>query len=178
MSDALPRGVRPQAPGPGQESVWDYPRPPRLERTPRRIRVAVRRADGSELLVADTTDAFRVLETSHPPTYYLPAAAIAAGVLAPAAGSSWCEWKGRARYVDVVDPVDGTVLAAAAGWLYDEPTPPYGELAGAVAFYPGRVGAATVDGEVARPQPGGFYGGWVTDDIAGPVKGAPGSNGW
>ncbi len=168
----------PDVPRPGQESVWDYPRPPRLERTPKRVRLTVTRADGSELVVADTTDALRVLETSHPPTYYVPRSALAAGVLADAPGASWCEWKGRARYVSVVDPADGTVLADSAGWLYDDPTPPFGELAGAVAFYPGRVGTASVDGEQVRPQPGGFYGGWLTDDIAGPVKGGPGSAGW
>ena len=168
----------PDVPGPGQESVWEYPRPPRLERTLRRVRLTVTRADGSELVVADTTEAFRVLETSHPPTYYLPASTITAGVLAGAPGASWCEWKGQARYVSVVDPDTGAVLADSAGWVYDDPTPPFGELAGAVAFYPGRVGSASVDGQVVRPQPGGFYGGWVTDDVAGPVKGGPGSAGW
>ena len=173
----MPRPV-PDPPAPGQESVWSYPRPPRLEHSPSRVRVAVTRADGTELVVADTTAAMRVLETSHPPTWYLPAGAVDPAVLAPAPGVSWCEWKGQARYVSVVDPADGTVLAHAAGWVYDDPTPPYGELAGAVAFYPGRVASASVDGERVRPQPGGFYGGWVTDSVAGPVKGAPGSAGW
>lgn len=168
----------PDLPRPGQESVWDYPRPPRLEHSGRRIRVTVARADGTALVVADTTAAMRVLETSHPPTWYIPAGAVDAALLVPAPGASWCEWKGRARYVSVVDPADGAVLAAAAGWVYDEPTPPYGDLAGAVAFYPGRVGSASVDGEPVRPQPGGFYGGWVTDGTAGPVKGAGGSAGW
>jgi len=129
-------------------------------------------------VVADSTHAFRVLETSHPPTWYIPGADIGDGCLRSAPGASWCEWKGAARYLDVVDPSDGSVLAAAAGWVYDDPTPPFQQLAGAVAFYPGRVGEASVDGEPARPQPGGFYGGWVTGQTAGPVKGIPGSAGW
>ncbi|MGZ4508058.1 MAG: DUF427 domain-containing protein [Blastococcus sp.] len=126
-------------------------------------------------LIADTRRAIRVCETSHPPVYYVPREDIADGVLERADGASWCEWKGAATYVVVV--VDGQRMRAA-GWSYEDPSPGYEHLRGAVAFYPGRVGRALVDGEQARPQPGDFYGGWITADVAGPFKGAPGTLGW
>jgi uncharacterized protein (DUF427 family) len=162
--------VRRDPVGPGQESVWDYPRPPSAEVTGRRIVVEL-----GGRVVADTVRAVRVCETSHPPVYYVPREDVADGVLERASGGSWCEWKGAATYWDVV--VDGR-RAPAAGWSYEDPSPGYEHLRGAVAFYPGRVDGATVDGEQATPQPGGFYGGWITADIAGPVKGGPGSLGW
>ncbi len=152
------------------ESVWDYPRPPRLEPVAERIRVVF---DGVAIL--DTQAAFRVLETSHPPTYYLPRADFSPGALAPAAGSSVCEWKGRAVYLDIVGP---TRRAARAAWSYPDPTPAFAAIAGHVAIYAAAMDACFVGDEQARPQPGGFYGGWVTSWIAGPVKGEPGTEGW
>ncbi len=160
----------PEAPGPGQESVWDYPRPPRLERTDQRIEIVL-----GGVTVAITTEAYRVLETSHPPTYYLPADAFLPGSLRAAAGSSFCEWKGAATYFDVVG---GTKVAPRAAWTYPEPTPPFAALADHVAVYPAPMDRCTVDGEVVEPQPGGFYGGWVTSRVVGPFKGGPGTHGW
>ena len=161
---------RPDPVGPGQESVWDYPRPPSAEVTSRHVVVEL-----SGRVIADSVRAIRVCETSHPPVYYVPRDDIADGVLEQASGSSWCEWKGAATYWDAV--ADGR-RSAAVGWSYEDPTPGFEHLRGAVAFYPGRVDRATVDGEQVTPQPGGFYGGWITAEIAGPVKGAPGSLGW
>jgi uncharacterized protein (DUF427 family) len=126
-------------------------------------------------VIADTRRAVRVCETSHPPVYYLPREDIAVGVLERAPGSSWCEWKGAATYWDVV--VDGQRVRAA-GWSYEDPSPGYEHLRGAVAFYPGKVDRALVDDEAVRPQPGDFYGGWITGEIAGPFKGGPGTLGW
>jgi uncharacterized protein (DUF427 family) len=156
--------------GPDQESVWDYPRPPRLEREPRRITIDL----GGER-IADTTAAWRVLETSHPPTYYLPPSDIVAGCLEPVGGSSYCEWKGTARYWTVVA---GDRREDAAAWYYPEPNRAFRELTDHVAFYCARMDRCEVGGEVATPQPGGFYGGWVTSWVTGPFKGAPGSTGW
>jgi uncharacterized protein (DUF427 family) len=126
-------------------------------------------------VVADSTRAIRVCETSHPPVYYVPRDDLAPGVLERAEGGSWCEWKGAATSWDVV--VDGRRLPAA-GWSYERPSPGYEHLAGAVAFYPGRVDRARVDGESVRPQPGDFYGGWITDEVVGPFKGEPTSRWW
>ncbi len=162
--------ISPQPPGPGQESVWDYPRPPRVEPSSETVEVRVGGA-----VVARTTAALRVLETSHPPTYYLPRAAFADGVLLPATGSSYCEWKGVASYYDVVGP-DRT--AARAGWTYPEPSPGFEALLDHVAVMPGAMDACTVDGEIVVPQEGGFYGGWITSRVVGPFKGAPGTRGW
>ncbi len=161
---------KPVAPGPGQESVWDYPRPPRLERVPERILILF----AGEIL-ADTTAAWRVLETSHPPTYYLPVQDIAAGALVPAGGGSVCEWKGPAVYWDVAL---GGRRAPRAGWSYPDPLRPFEALADHVAFYAGPMEVCFVGEERATPQPGGFYGGWMTSRIVGPVKGVPGSWGW
>jgi uncharacterized protein (DUF427 family) len=125
--------------------------------------------------VCRTTAALRVLETSHPPTWYLPAADWVPGSLQPAEGSSYCEWKGVASYLDVVG---GERRESRVAWTYPDPVPAYAVLRGAVAVYPGRMDSCTVDGELVRPQEGGFYGGWVTDDVVGPFKGAPGTHGW
>jgi uncharacterized protein (DUF427 family) len=127
-------------------------------------------------VVLGTCSALRVLETSHPPTYYLPVADAAPGALREAEGESWCEWKGRATYLDVVGP-DGAVAARAA-WTYPEPVPQYAALAGHVALYPGRMDGCTVDGEPVTAQDGDFYGGWVTGDVVGPMKGGRGTWGW
>ncbi|MCX7893944.1 MAG: DUF427 domain-containing protein [Burkholderiales bacterium] len=156
-------------PGPGQESVWDYPRPPRLEPVARRVRVVF-----GGRTVADSTRALRVLETSHPPTYYVPRADVAAGALEPAAGESFCEWKGTACYFDVVA---GERRAPRAAWSYPEPFPAFAPIAGYVAFYAGPMDACYVGDERVRPQPGRFYGGWITADVVGPFKGEPGSRG-
>ena len=157
-------------PGPGRESVWDYPRPPRVEADGRRVRVVV----GGQT-VADTVRSLRVLETSHPPTFYLPRDDFAPGALAEAEGSSFCEWKGHAAYLDLRG---GDRVAARAGWYYPRPSPTYAALAGHVAVYPDRVDACFVDDERVQPQEGGFYGGWITGEIAGPFKGPPGTRGW
>ena len=125
--------------------------------------------------VCRTTRAWRVLETSHPPGWYLPRADWLPDALEPADGASFCEFKGVASYLDVVG---GGVRAARAAWTYEEPTAAFAALAGAVAVYPAAVDACFVDGERVRPQEGGFYGGWITDDVVGPFKGAPGTLGW
>lgn len=158
-------------PGPGQESVWDYPRPPRLESSAKEVVV---RAGGAEL--GRTGRAYRVLETSHPPTWYLPAADLDATMMRrSAARGTVCEWKGAATYWDVLLP-GGRVLEAV-GWSYPAPTLGFLDIADYVSFYPG-VLECEINGERVRPQEGGFYGGWVTDDVVGPFKGAPGSWGW
>lgn len=161
---------RPIPPGPGQESVWDYPRPPRLEPVPERLRVVL-----AGITIADTVAGWRVLETSHPPSYYLPPGDILPGSLIPAAGQSWCEWKGRASYLDVVA---GTGRAERAAWRYREPTHPFAAIRDHVAFHPALVDACWVGDEQATAQEGGFYGGWITKRIVGPFKGGPGSMGW
>lgn len=163
----LPRPIPPRV---GQESVWDYPRPPRLERSPRRIRAIV-----EGIVLADSTRALRVLETSHPPTYYLPPEDVRMDLLLSAMGSSFCEWKGRARYHDAL--VAGRTIPRVA-WSYPNPTPAFADLRDHLAFYLPALEAAYVDDERAQPQPGGFYGGWITSDLAGPFKGGPGSAGW
>ena len=156
-------------PKPGEESVWDYPRPPRIGRDDRLVEVKV-----GHVAVASTREASRVLETASPPTFYLPPASIDPSLLERANGSSHCEWKGVAAYWDVV--VAGERLRAVA-WSYPDPYPEFESLRDHVSFYPGRI-ACFVDGERVRPQPGGFYGGWVTSEIVGPFKGGAGSEGW
>ena len=157
-------------PGPDQESVWDYPRPPRVEPTNSRIRVEV-----GGIVVADTVGAVRVLETAGAPCYYLPAGDVQTQLLRPVNGGTICEWKGAASYFDIVT---GTSVARRAAWTYRHPLPGYESLAGRIAFYAGRVGAAWVGDEQATPQPGGFYGGWITRRVVGPFKGGAGSEGW
>lgn len=158
------------APGPGQESVWDYPRPPRVE--PLNARVTIEQGGH---MIADTTSAFRVLETSHPPAIYLPPEAFVDGALQPAEGSSYCEFKGRARYFDVVG---GDTRAERAAWSYPSPSLGFESISGFVSVYPGRMERCTIDGETVTPQEGDFYGGWITASIVGPFKGAPGTWGW
>ncbi|HSO08015.1 MAG TPA: DUF427 domain-containing protein [Pelomicrobium sp.] len=161
---------KPHPVGPGQESVWDYPRPPRLERVERRVRVVF-----NGLTIAETTSAWRVLETSSPPTYYIPPEDVEPASLEPAAGQSLCEWKGVARYFDVVV---GGRRAERAAWAYPEPTPAFRDIAGHVAFYAGPMDACYVGDEKVRPQPGRFYGGWITGEVVGPFKGEPGTESW
>ena len=162
--------MNPETPGPGQESVWDYPRPPRVEPSEELVEVWL----GNQV-VASTRSAYRVLETSHPPTYYLPVDSFADGVLRPAAGSTFCEWKGRASYFDLVAPGR---TAERAAWTYADPTDGFLAIVDHVAVMPGLVDECTVDGETVRSQVGGFYGGWVTDRVVGPFKGGPGTMGW
>jgi len=150
--------------------VWDYPRPPALVPCARRVRVEL----GGEL-IADSVRALRVLETSHPPTIYVPPEDIADGVLEPVAKRTVCEYKGRAAYFDVVA---GDRRARAAAWSYPDPVAAYGALRGHVAFYPGRVDRCRLDDEEVRAQVGDVYGGWITADLTGPFKGAPGTRGW
>ncbi len=164
--------MRPVAdpPGPGQESVWDYPRPPRVEPSGERVEVWL-----GGVCVAASGRALRVLETSHPPAYYLPVDDFVPGSLRPTAGSSWCEFKGTAAYYDVVG---GDAVALRAAWTYPRPSPGFDAIAGHVAVMPGAVDRCTVDGEVVTPQEGGFYGGWVTSRVVGPFKGGLGTRGW
>lgn len=157
------------APGPGQESVWDYPRPPRLELLSAEVVVRV-----GDAHVARTRRAMRVLETASPPTVYIPRDDVTAEYLQPAPGSSSCEWKGSAQYWTVRV---GVVVLEAAGWSYEEPASAFAAIGGHLSFYPGRL-ECYVDGVRVRPQPGGFYGGWVTPEIVGPFKGDPGTSGW
>jgi uncharacterized protein (DUF427 family) len=155
---------------PGQESVWAYPRPPRAEPTPRHLEIVHR-----GVVIADSRATIRTLETSHPPSYYIPRADIAMDRLKPTARRSFCEWKGQASYFDVI--LDGKVLRDVA-WSYPDPSPGFRNLKNFIAFYPAPFDACRIDGEIVRPQPGGFYGGWITADVAGPFKGGPGSNFW
>ena len=170
MTNPLPFGVRPDPTGPDEESVWRYPRPPALEREARRIRIV-----HGGVVLADTTRAFRVLETSHPPSYYLPPEDVSAAHLEAAGGGSLCEWKGAAKYWTVA--IDGGRLERV-GWSYPTPTRRFEGLRDHLAFYATPFDEVTVGGEQVEPQPGGFYGGWVTSWVKGPFKGGPGSWGW
>jgi uncharacterized protein (DUF427 family) len=156
---------------PNQESVWDYPRPPRVEDVSQSVRVVF-----NGVTIAESTRARRVLETSHPPGYYIPPEDIAMEYLqrVPKA-QSWCEWKGHAIYYHVQV---GDQRAERAGWAYPEPTPGFVSIAGYVAFYAGKMDGCYVGDEKVEPQPGGFYGGWITSNIVGPFKGGPGTVGW
>lgn len=157
-------------PGPGQESVWDYPRPPRLEDATRRVRVIF-----NSVTIADSRRAKRVLETSHPPVYYIPPEDIKMEYLSTVGRTSYCEWKGQARYYSVTV---GEKRVDAAAWFYPEPTPGFAGIENYVAFYPGKMDACYLDDELVQPQEGNFYGGWITSDIIGPFKGSPGTVGW
>lgn len=153
-----------------QESVWDYPRPPALVSDARRVRVVL-----DDCVVADTRGSLRLLETSHAPTFYVPRKDVDMLCLErlPRVGSR-CEWKGAATYFDVVG---GKMREGGAAWSYESPFDDFSALKGHIAFYASRL-ECYVDGERARPQPGGFYGGWVTSELAGPFKGEPGTGGW
>ena len=157
-------------PGPGQESVWDYPRPPRLEPFEGAIEIQF---DGQ--ILAQTTRAWRVSETSHPPVYYLPPADVRVELLQKSAQTSFCEWKGRAGYYDLQS---GARRVANVAWFYPNPTPEFEPIRDYLAFYPSRVDACFVNGERVQAQAGDFYGGWITSKVVGPFKGEPGSWGW
>jgi len=157
-------------PGPGQESVWDYPRPPRVEPLNARVTITL-----GGRLIADSTRAVRVLETSHPPAIYVPPGDFVDGALVATAGSSFCEFKGTASYYDVVG---GDTRAPKSAWYYPAPSRGFEAIAGFVSVYPGRMDECTIDGEVVAPQEGDFYGGWITSAIVGPFKGGAGTWGW
>lgn len=171
-----PPGGRPaDVPGPGQESVWDYPRPPAVDPTSEHVVVRL-----GTTVVVDTRRALRVLETSHPPTYYVPLADATPGALVPVAGGeTFCEFKGRAVYYDVVgtDAGGGRVVLPRAAWGYPDPRPGYAPLVDHVALYPAGL-VCTVDDEVVEAQQGDFYGGWRTARVVGPFKGGAGTRGW
>ncbi|MFT5201799.1 MAG: hypothetical protein ACI9C1_001177 [Candidatus Aldehydirespiratoraceae bacterium] len=163
--------VRPSriSPRPGQESAWDYPRPPVVEPDSRRVQIWL-----GAVLIADSRRAQRVMETYHPPSWYIPADDIFRPALQPSRVTSHCEWKGSATYFDV--GVTDQVSKGSA-WVYLDPKPAFVSIASHVAFYP-REFRCTVDGELVEAQPGGFYGGWITGDITGPFKGSIGMDGW
>lgn len=154
----------------GQESVWAYPRPPAIRASDAAIVVVL----GGQT-ICETRSSWQILETSHPPTFYLPRSAFAEGSLAPAAGRSFCEWKGQASYLDVRG---GQAVASRAAWFYPQPTSPYADLRDHVALYAAAMDYCLVDGERVQAQPGGFYGGWVTSAVSGPFKGVRGSTNW
>ena len=163
-------GSRRTTPKDGAESVWDFPRPPAVQDCAARIRVEYRGK-----LIVDASSAKRVLETSHPPSYYVPPADIAEGVLIASERRSFCEYKGVANYFDVVV---GDVTAKDAAWSYPKPTERFASIRDHVAFYAHLMDACYVDEELVQPQAGGFYGGWVTSKVAGPFKGARGTERW
>ena len=156
--------------GPGQESVWSYPRPAIAQPTSAHIVIEHRGR-----VIADSRASFRTLETSHPPSYYIPPADVAPDVLQRADGSSFCEWKGAAIYWDVAF---GDVVLPRVGWSYPDPSAAFAQLQDYVAFYAGPFDRCSFDGAKVTPQPGEFYGGWITDTLAGPFKGGPGSRLW
>jgi uncharacterized protein (DUF427 family) len=157
-------------PKPGQESVWDYPRPPVVQPTGRHIELIC-----GDRLIADTQRALRMLETSHPPVYYIPPEDVERDLLQRCGHASYCEYKGEATYFQITC---GNSVIDDVAWSYEHPAAGYEPIAGYVAFHPAKVDECRVDGEVARPQPGGYYGGWITSDVVGPFKGEPGTNGW
>jgi len=157
-------------PGPDQESVWDYPRPPALEPVEKRLRVVF---NGET--IADTTNGYRVLETSHPPTYYIPPEDIAMEHLSRESRTSMCEFKGRAVYYSITV---GDRTVRQAGWAYPSPTPRFTDIADHVSFYASKMDACFVGDEQARAQEGDFYGGWITESVVGPFKGGSGTLGW
>lgn len=164
--------ARPQRiePAPGQESVWDYPRPPRVEPSRKHIVVVF-----NGVTLADTYAALRVLETSHPPVYYVPPQAVRSEYLSTTRHHSFCEFKGQASYYTL--DVNGQ-RAENVAWYYPHPSRGYDVLKDHIAFYPGRMGVCYVDGERVQAQAGDFYGGWITHNIIGPFKGEPGTTGW
>ncbi len=161
---------QPQKPAEGQESVWDYPRPPRIEKTEKRIQVVF---NGET--IADTTNAYRILETSHPPSYYIPPEDVKMEYLATTSRRTMCEWKGASKYFTV--EVDGK-KAEDAAWCYPTPNDRYQDAAGYLCFYASQMDACYVDGELVQAQEGDYYGGWITSEIVGPFKGGPGTWGW
>ena len=160
-----------KTPAEGQESVWDYPRPPKVVEDTRHIVIKA-----GEQIIADTKNAWRVLETASAPSFYLPPEDVNEALLKRASGTSFCEWKGQARYWDLIlHETSGYIQRPV--WSYHNPSPRFSPIDGYYSFYPALV-ECYVDGERVTPQPGGFYGGWITSEIVGPVKGEPGTGGW
>ena len=157
-------------PGPGQESVWDYPRPPRIAPDTRHVRVVL-----NGITIADTNRAIRILETSHPPAFYLPPDDCALAHFHQIDRTTFCEFKGAASYYTISV---GERSEVAAAWYYPHPSPGYEAITGYIALYPGRMDACYVGDELVQAQAGDFYGGWITKEIVGPFKGAPGTWGW
>jgi uncharacterized protein (DUF427 family) len=157
-------------PGPGQESVWDYPRPPRVEETSKHIQVVL-----NGVVIADTHRAKRLLETSHPPVYYIPPEDVRMEYFTPTSHTTFCEWKGTASYYTIKV---GNKTVVNGAWYYQQPTKGYESIANYLAFYPSRVDACYIDGERVQAQEGDFYGGWITDEVIGPFKGGAGTFGW
>ncbi|MEL6343593.1 MAG: DUF427 domain-containing protein [Myxococcota bacterium] len=164
------RRIKPIKPQPGQESVWAYPRPAVVRPTDKELVVVF---DGQ--VIAKTTRGHRVLETSHPPTYYIPLEDVMPSILREQPRRTMCEWKGECVYLDVVL---GDRVASPGAWRYDKPTAPFSVIQNSVGFYAGEMDVCTVDGETVTPQEGDFYGGWITKDVVGPFKGPPGTWGW
>lgn len=162
--------VTPDPAGPGQESVWSYPRPAVAEPSGRHLKIVHR-----DVVLAETRHSIRTLETSHPPSYYFPPEAIAPFALRQSQRRSLCEWKGEAVYFDVL--VQGETLRDVA-WSYPNPTPPFASLRNHIAFYAWPFDGCFVDGARVTPQPGNFYGGWISADVTGPFKGPPGTMFW
>ena len=170
MKSHRPKGIKPKKPGPGQESVWDYPRPPALEQINEGIRVIW---EGHEIVRSHA--AYRVLETSHPPVYYIPPEDIDMQYLTAGSGASFCEYKGRAAYYNLKDNRTGVPNAA---WYYPTPSKAFAAIAGYVAFYPSKVDQAWVGDDLVTAQEGDFYGGWITPKVVGPFKGSAATWGW
>ncbi len=154
----------------GQESVWDYPRPPRLEATNKHLKVVF---NGE--IIAETNRAYRVLETSHPPVFYFSPEDLRTEFLTETRNSSFCEWKGRAGYYAL--QVNGKLMENAA-WFYANPTKDFAAIKNYIAFYPNKMDACSVNDELVTVQEGDFYGGWITSEIVGPFKGGAGTFGW
>ena len=154
-------------PGPGQESVWDYPRPPELARDARKIVVR-----DEKVTIAETNAGIKVMETASPPTFYIPREDVDLDLLVPLSATTYCEWKGTANYWALARQP-----AEPVAWTYERPRARFERIRGCIAFYPGRV-ECRLDGETARTQPGRFYGGWITDEVVGPFKGEPGTGHW
>jgi uncharacterized protein (DUF427 family) len=157
-------------PGPGQESVWDYPRPPRVEETNKHIQVVL-----NGVVIADTHRAKRVLETSHPPVYYIPPEDVKMEYFTATPHATFCEWKGTASYYTIKV---GNKTVVNGAWYYRQPTKGYESIVNHLAFYPSRMDACYVNGERVQSQEGDFYGGWITDEIIGPFKGGLDTSGW
>ncbi|HEX6760374.1 MAG TPA: DUF427 domain-containing protein [Propionibacteriaceae bacterium] len=160
----------PEPIAPGQESVWDYPLPPVVRASDEEIIVIL---GGME--ICETRTSLRMLERGHPPTYYLPRSAFIEGSLRPARGTSFCEWKGQAAYLDVIG---GSKVAARGAWYYPHPSTRYASILDHVGIYAGAMDECLVDGVRVVPQPGGYYGGWITSTVTGPFKGGPGTEDW
>ena len=162
--------IKPKKPLPGQESVWDYPRPPAIERFKGHLRIVF-----NGKIILDTNESFRILETSHPPSYYIPIKHFKPGTIIPASGRSYCEWKGEANYYNIQV---GERVAEKCAWGYKSPNSRYSDLKDHISVYASRVDECYVNDELVQAQEGDFYGGWITSNVVGPFKGGAGTWGW